>query len=119
MVAPWIGGAGSSTPPPSTMAPSQAAAVTPTTVLPITEASGATPTTLTGVLQLQVLPWAEVTVDGKNVGMTPIKPITLTAGVHNVRASNPNFPPVQRSVVVKAGETTRLELDLKAETPSK
>jgi serine/threonine protein kinase len=70
------------------------------------------PLAATGVLQLVVRPWAEVTVDGVSVGTTPFRPLTLGAGIHTVVFSHPNYKSFQRKVTVRAKETTRLEVDL-------
>jgi len=57
-----------------------------------TEPEGEPPTAppipTTGTLTVRVHPWAEVTVDGRAVGRTPVVGHELTAGPHVVRASN-------------------------------
>ena len=70
------------------------------------------PPALTGVLQLVVHPWADVTVDGVSVGTTPFRPLPLDAGVHTVVFSHPGYKPFQKRVTVRPRETTRLEVDL-------
>jgi serine/threonine-protein kinase len=69
----------------------------------------------TGQLQVIARPWAEVTVDGAAVGTTPFRPLKLPAGSHTVLFSHPDYKPFRRQVVVRANETTRLEVDLPEE----
>jgi serine/threonine protein kinase len=72
-----------------------------------------------GSLQLLVRPWGEVSVDGVNVGTTPLRPVTLTAGVHQVRLAHPDYQAVQRKVMIRPGETTRLEVDFSSDSSPK
>ena len=65
-----------------------------------------------GFLQLGVTPWADVAVDQEIVGQTPMPPIPLSAGVHDVLLSHPDFRPYPRRVTIRAGETLRLIVDL-------
>jgi serine/threonine-protein kinase len=65
-----------------------------------------------GTLKLVVLPWAEVTVDGRSVGTTPLKPIILRPGVHTVVLNNPGFQPLNKKVTIRGGAATTLEVDL-------
>ena len=69
----------------------------------------------TGLLQIVVHPWAEIAVDEQHVGATPFRPLALAPGPHVVRFTHPEFKPFVRKVTVKAGETTRLEIDLSEE----
>ncbi len=60
-----------------------------------------------GRLLVLVEPWGEVTVDGTQVGETPLPEMTLVAGVHEIVLSNPNFVGVIRDrVTVQGDETT-------------
>ncbi|MBN2371951.1 MAG: protein kinase [Vicinamibacteria bacterium] len=65
-----------------------------------------------GTLVIVVRPWAEVVVDGKSEGTTPMKPLALPAGRYSIILNHPGFRPVQRKVTVDAGRETRLEIDL-------
>jgi serine/threonine-protein kinase len=65
-----------------------------------------------GRLQIVARPWAEVTVDGRAMGTTPFRPIELPAGEHTVVFTHPDYKPFQRKIAVRAGQTTRLEIDL-------
>jgi serine/threonine protein kinase len=73
------------------------------------------PVPATGRLQLRILPWAEVTIDGSAVGTTPLRPVSLDEGEHRVVLSHPDYKPLIKSVMVHAGETTTLEVDLSYE----
>ena len=75
----------------------------------------AAPVAATGLLRLRILPWAEVTVDGKPVGTTPLRPVSLEVGEYRVVLSHPGYKPLQKSVVIRADETTTLEVDLSYE----
>lgn len=68
-----------------------------------------------GLLQVAVRPWAEVSVDGASMGLTPLNRITLSAGSHKVRLTHPAFEPLERTVVVRTGETFKLVVDLTTE----
>jgi serine/threonine-protein kinase len=73
------------------------------------------PAAATGLLQFHILPWAEVTVDGKPLGTTPLRPVSLEVGEHQVVLSHPGYKPLKKSVVVRTGATTTLEVDLSYE----
>ena len=73
------------------------------------------PVAATGLLQLRILPWAEVSVDGGAIGTTPLRPVSLEAGEHRVVLSHPGYKPLQKSVLIRADETTTLEVDLSYE----
>lgn len=68
-----------------------------------------------GLLQIAVRPWAEVMLDGANVGLTPFRKIPARPGAHAVKLLHPGFEPWERTVSVKAGEVTRLIIDLSHE----
>jgi hypothetical protein len=65
-----------------------------------------------GRLQLRVLPWAEVAIDEKPMGSTPMRPVTLDVGEHEVVLSHPQYKPLLKRVVIRAEETTTLDVDL-------
>jgi len=44
-----------------------------------------------GTLRINVLPWANVTVNGRSLGQTPIAPRQVFAGRYNVRIENPQL----------------------------
>jgi serine/threonine-protein kinase len=64
-----------------------------------------------GLLQVGVRPWAEVSVDGRVIGTTPLDKIPLAAGRHVVRLRHPAYGPVEKEVVVAEGQTARLVFD--------
>jgi serine/threonine-protein kinase len=66
----------------------------------------------TGLVQVLVTPWAEVMVDGRSLGTTPLKPIALKPGEHSLRFTHPGFPPVERRVQVRRAETVKIEVDM-------
>jgi serine/threonine protein kinase len=58
----------------------------------------------TGTLSINALPWAEVTVDGKAAGRTPVTK-TVSAGKHTITFKNPDKKEVgKQSVTVGDGE---------------
>jgi hypothetical protein len=66
-----------------------------------------------GALKIKVNPWADVYVDGKRKGTTPLKPIELTAGEHTVLVKNERLG-AERSfrVMIKPNEVVSKEVDL-------
>jgi serine/threonine protein kinase len=68
-----------------------------------------------GTLRLRIVPWADVSLDGRPVGTTPLKALSLPPGVHTVRLQHPSFRPLQKRVNVRAGEVVVLEVDLREE----
>ena len=68
-----------------------------------------------GLLQVAVQPWAEVTVDGVSVGLTPFSRVRVRPGSHTVRLEHPAFEPLERPVSVRPGELTRLVVDMVTE----
>lgn len=67
---------------------------------------GATPD---AQLLLQVLPWGEVYVDGKLMGISPpLRAVDLKAGRHVVELRNTSFPPYTELVVAKPAEKIKI-----------
>jgi serine/threonine-protein kinase PpkA len=106
-------------PTPEALAPGAMERRTPLSrrAVPVAPAPGpsqpaASPTSPTGRLALLVVPWAEVSVDGRSLGTTPLRPFDLAAGRHTVVLTHPAYEPVRRQLVIVAGETTTLEVDL-------
>jgi serine/threonine-protein kinase len=62
----------------------------------------------TGRLQLGASPYAQVTVDGKDAGTLPLRPLELAPGPHVVRFAHPSYRPLERTVTIRAGETTKV-----------
>jgi len=68
-----------------------------------------------GTLRLRIVPWADVSLDGRPVGATPLKALSLPPGAHTVRLQHPSYRPLQKRVNVRAGEVVVLEVDLREE----
>jgi serine/threonine-protein kinase len=63
-----------------------------------------------------VTPWAEVNVDGRALGVTPLAPLELVEGTHQVALKNGELGVVaKRRIVVAPSKETLLKLDLFAE----
>lgn len=69
-----------------------------------------------GTLIIKVEPrTATLTIDGKEARRTPDGALQLVAGMHYIGASAPGFQPMERSVDVKGGGDTALQLTLSPE----
>jgi hypothetical protein len=64
-----------------------------------------------GYLQFLAKPWAEVSVDGRPVGETPLARVSVPVGPHGVVMEHPRFGRHERTVDVRLGETTIVEQD--------
>jgi hypothetical protein len=90
-------------PTPSPAAPALAPSEPPPTAAPAAD----------GLLRIVVYPYADVSVDGKAVGTSPpLPPLKLPAGTHTIELSHPTYRPLLKTVTVRSGETTRLEVTL-------
>jgi serine/threonine protein kinase len=65
-----------------------------------------------GALDVDVRPGADVEVDGRAVGKSPVQGLQLDPGVHVVRLQYADYWPLRRKVAVEAGKTARLDVDL-------
>lgn len=64
-------------------------------------------------VKIQVLPWATVYLDGKEIFTTPKDTtLILTSGQHNLKLVNPNFPVIE-SVLMLRSEPVNLFIDLR------
>ena len=72
-----------------------------------------------GLLRLVVRPWADIVIDGRPAGQTPLPPLSLTAGRHTVVLTNPAYAPIERQVEMRAGETLTLRIDWATEGRAK
>ncbi|MDX2055691.1 MAG: serine/threonine-protein kinase [Polyangiaceae bacterium] len=69
-------------------------------------------------LRVVATPWATISVDGVNVGTTPLgAAIPLSGGVHYVRLEHPKAPVEHRSVRLAPGENVLLDVDMKVPVP--
>lgn len=60
-------------------------------------------------VELAVLPWGEVLVDGKSRGVSPpLRTLDIPAGSHTIELRNSTFPSHVEKVNVKAGEAIRI-----------
>jgi hypothetical protein len=66
----------------------------------------------TGMLQLNATPWAEVLLDGKSLGETPLGNVSVPIGPHTLVFRHPELGQQSRSVVVTAQSSTRVAVDL-------
>lgn len=91
-------------PPPASAAPPVEAAPPPAE-----EVAPAPPAT--GALQVGASRWVDLFVNGARVGRAPDQSrYDLPVGTHQLRAVNPHCKPLDREVIIRAGETTRLRL---------
>jgi serine/threonine-protein kinase len=68
----------------------------------------------TGKLRVLAKPWADVTVDGRPAGQTPMAPLELAEGQHDVLLRNSELNAERReSVVVVPGQSQTLSVELK------
>ena len=65
-----------------------------------------------GNLSINATPWAEVTVDGRGLGETPIANVTLRAAITRARLPASPARRLKQTVVVKAGETGRVTVNM-------
>ncbi|PYQ44554.1 MAG: hypothetical protein DMF77_06960 [Acidobacteria bacterium] len=84
------------------------AAVVPTAPAPPPAAPAPS---IQGWLLVLPKPWAEVTVDGRALGPTPLDRIPLAPGSHAVIFTHPQYKPFTRKVEIRPGEVFRLRWD--------
>jgi len=65
-----------------------------------------------GTVSLNAAPWAEVYLDGRSLGETPIANASVSAGTHEVIFRNPQFVELRQMVTVASGKATRLAVTL-------
>lgn len=67
-----------------------------------------------GTLVVAVVPWGDVSVDGRSVGTTPLAPISLPPGPHSVTVRNSELGASRSSsVTIKAGKPSSIRFDLR------
>jgi hypothetical protein len=71
------------------------------------------PSLPTGVANLNATPWAEVWIDGRKVGETPLGHVQLTIGSHEVQFRHPELGDQTRTLVVTTGSVALLSVELK------
>jgi hypothetical protein len=62
----------------------------------------------TGRLNINATPWAEVLIDGRAAGETPLANVTLPVGVHEIVFRHPELGERRQTVVVKTGPVLRV-----------
>jgi hypothetical protein len=70
-----------------------------------------------GALSVNAVPWAEVSLDGRALGETPLGNISATVGSHEVVFRHPNYGEQRRTVAISAGGAARLSVDFTKATP--
>jgi PEGA domain len=65
-----------------------------------------------GTVNINAVPWAEVFVDGRAVGETPIGNLSLPIGPHEVVFRNPKYGERRQAVSVTAGGPVRVSVDM-------
>jgi hypothetical protein len=66
-----------------------------------------------GQLALNALPWADVFIDGKLIGETPIGNVTVPVGSHEVIFRHPELGEQKHHITVTASAPARLSVDLR------
>ncbi|MFZ5516695.1 MAG: serine/threonine protein kinase [Candidatus Zhuqueibacterota bacterium] len=68
-----------------------------------------------GYLQISVVPWGEIWIDGDSVDISPIpnnRPVKLTPGLHELMVRHPQLDVAREQVFVAVGETLRKNIYL-------
>ena len=65
-----------------------------------------------GTVSLNAVPWATVSIDGENIGDTPIGNFPLTLGPHEVVFRNTELGEQRRVITVTLHAPMRLSVDL-------
>lgn len=66
-----------------------------------------------GTVNINALPWAEVWIDGKRVGETPIGNLAVTIGPHEIVFRHPQFGEKKQAASVTMHAPVRLSVDMK------
>ena len=91
--------------------PQLAAAQTeaPAQPIPVAPPSTTVAAIAPGTVQLAILPWGEVFVDGKSRGVSPpLRSLQLAPGSHTIEVRNTSFPPYVQRVDVRTGAPVRI-----------
>ena len=63
----------------------------------------------TGIVRMTIIPWGEVYVDGRKLGVAPpLRDVPLNVGPHRIEIRNPGFPSHVQVVDVRAREEIRI-----------
>lgn len=66
-----------------------------------------------GTISINATPWAEVYIDEKYIGQTPIANLRLTVGTYEIRFVNPKYPVKRRNVEIIEGVNTNISVEMK------
>lgn len=67
-----------------------------------------------GLLTIDASPWANITLDGRPLGETPLANVRVSPGVHTISATNPeNQKTIRKTVMVGAGRSLPVRFDLR------
>jgi hypothetical protein len=66
-----------------------------------------------GRMNINAVPWASVSIDGRPAGDTPLANIEVPIGAHEILFSHPDLGEQRLSAVVKAGAVTRVSASLR------
>jgi len=67
----------------------------------------------TGLLSINAVPWANVSVDGGEIGTTPLANVALPIGSHDVVWRHPQLGERRRTIVITARTPTRIGMDFR------
>lgn len=65
-----------------------------------------------GRININAVPWAEVLIDGKPVGETPIGNLSIPLGEHEIIFRHPQLGEVRRAAIVRSDAVTRVSVNL-------
>jgi hypothetical protein len=66
-----------------------------------------------GTVSLNAMPWAEVFIDGRKIGETPLAQVSIAVGAHEIVFRHPQLGEQSRSLTVTAAGPARLSVDLR------
>lgn len=66
-----------------------------------------------GTINLNAVPWAEVWLDGRRVGETPIGNLPIDIGAHEIVFKHPQLGEKRHAVSVAVGKPVRISVDMK------
>jgi len=64
-------------------------------------------------VNLNAVPWAEVWIDNKRIGETPIGNVPLPIGPHEVVFRHPQFGEKRQAIEVTASAPVRVSIDMR------
>lgn len=70
--------------------------------------------TPTALLSVNALPWADVIIDGKSVGQTPLANVPVAIGSHEVIFRHPSYGEQRQRVVVSLKQPARVSVNMQA-----